>query len=185
MVRLTTSCGLTQFRHYCLETSTMISGRFYIDEATEFDHANARGLRRQCACASCLSKSQSCLTREKTTQTAMRRALASPVFFGFCFFVWYVVPPPLSLWLLVAGGFCRKWAASIFRVEHRLHGPAPGSVDTWTLNTGNCEAAFAGAGVEFIDEKRGGRVHLRTRLDPSRPSSCSARFPSIERHFNF
>ena len=70
------------------------------------------------------------VTDEKTNQITMRTALASPVFFGFCFFVWYVVPPPLSLWLLVAGGFCRQWAASIFRVERPPHWLAPGSVDT-------------------------------------------------------
>jgi hypothetical protein len=40
--------------------------------------------------------------------------LSFPLFFAFCFLVWYIVPPPLSLWLLVTGGFCRQGVARLF-----------------------------------------------------------------------
>ena len=110
----------------------------------------------------------------------MSIALASPVFFGFCFFVWYVVPPPLSLWLLVAGGYCRNWSTSIFRAEHPLHEPTPGSIDALALTAENFEAAIER--LEFIYEKGAGPD---IRLQKRQKNNLSAGFRSPKSHCNF
>lgn len=52
---------------------------------------------------------------EKKSQSAVTTVLKYPVFFSFCLVVWYVVPYPLSIWLLVAGGYSRKWTVSLSR----------------------------------------------------------------------
>ena len=105
----------------------------------------------------------------------MSTALASPVFFGFCFFVWYVVPPPLSLWLLVAGGYCRSWMTSIVRAEHPHHGPYPGSVTAEDF-----EAAIER--LEFIYKRGAGSdVRLHTRQRNNLTAGC--RTP--KKHYKF